>query len=387
MDVVDLRPGAAGEEIVQPALQGGGRDGAAGLLKGHGAFAALLDQREGLGPGAGEAVRCRIFLPVGQQAAFLQQGLGQIRHHPVDGLELQGLIVDVDHLDHGLPGGMAQLLRRGQTLLQLVPVGLGGGKGVIAVAHGEEQGIRAQLFLEGRQGSVQGGEVAFLRHGPAPQAAAALHQLKIVQQGQLCPPGVEGLDDRPQGIVHQQHDMAAFQRRAPADGLTGGQAGGDGLLRGPDEALDAGIIILLQVGGAYQAQAAAGFRGALHQHEAARHLLRQRAFGQVLVHLRVDDGHAAFRLRQIALRQHQLQAGGLFPHLRSGLMPVFRLGGILVAGDAGPGRGIDLGGRQQQIGGHDAHTFKIRHGGTVLSVCLPLYCIRHEGRGQVLPVY
>ena len=62
--------------------------------------------------------------------------------HPVDGLELQGVIVVVDDLHQSVAGGEVFPLALRRHLLEVFIAGLGGGQGVVAVAHGEEQGLR-----------------------------------------------------------------------------------------------------------------------------------------------------------------------------------------------------------------------------------------------------
>ena len=59
--------------------------------------------------------------------------------HAVDGLELQGVVIQVHQLHQGVAGGMGQLLLRGEGGLELLPAGLGRGQGVVAVAHGIDQ--------------------------------------------------------------------------------------------------------------------------------------------------------------------------------------------------------------------------------------------------------
>ena len=63
--------------------------------------------------------------------------------HAVDGLELQGIVVVVDHLYQRVAGGQRQILLGGLALLLLLIAGLGGGQRVVAVAHGEQQGRHA----------------------------------------------------------------------------------------------------------------------------------------------------------------------------------------------------------------------------------------------------
>ena len=58
---------------------------------------------------------------------------------PVNGLKLQGVVVEVDQLHQGVTGGVGLALCLGQSGLELLPAGLGGGQGVIAVAHGVGQ--------------------------------------------------------------------------------------------------------------------------------------------------------------------------------------------------------------------------------------------------------
>ena len=71
-------------------------------------------------------------------------------HHPMDGLKDDPLVVNVVELDEGVASGVIGPLRFRQGDLDLLPVGLGGGQAVVAVAHGEEEhGMIAVFLLEG----------------------------------------------------------------------------------------------------------------------------------------------------------------------------------------------------------------------------------------------
>ena len=71
----------------------------------------------------------------GQQVG--QQLLGvHPKDHPVDGLKLQGVVVEVHQLHQGIPGGVGLLLLGGEGGLELFPAGLGGGQGVVPIPHG-----------------------------------------------------------------------------------------------------------------------------------------------------------------------------------------------------------------------------------------------------------
>ena len=156
--------------------------------------------------------------------------------------------------------------------------------------------------------------------------------------------------------------MGQFHRRAPADLQPRRQTVGDGLLCRTDQrqgTLFKGI--LLQVHGADQAQPGAGGDGPLAQDEAGVYGRGQETLSQVVRHGTVDLRDQGLAVFQVVFRQDQPDGGRRVTGNGKGLFPVFRFGGVLVAGYAGPGFRLYAGGREKDLRGTDSDSFK-RHG-------------------------
>ena len=160
--------------------------------------------------------------------------------------------------------------------------------------------------------------------------------------------------------------MRQLHRRSAPDDQPGRQARGNGLFRRPHQWEGAFFKgVLLQVDGAHQAEPCAGRHRTLAQDEAGIHRRNQQAFPQVVRHGGVNTGDQLRGAVQVYLRQDQPKGGRRIPDGRVRLVPVFRFGSILVAGDTGPGFPGDGRSGQQDTGGTDADAFK-GHGGFLL---------------------
>ncbi len=122
MDVVHLAAvflQVAVQEVLQGAhgqLGGGVGHGDGPPLPGQDVGELVALALAGVGAGIG-----------GQQVG--QQLLGvHPKDHPVDGLKLQGVVVEVHQLHQGIPGGWGLLLLGERGGLELFPAGLGGGQ-------------------------------------------------------------------------------------------------------------------------------------------------------------------------------------------------------------------------------------------------------------------
>ena len=255
--------------------------------------------------------------------------------------------MEVHQLAQGVPGGQAvPLLRRGELLLPLVAL-LGGGQGVVAVPHGEEEHrlVRgAVLFAEGggvgqpAQGRGRQGH-ALPVQPPAGDVAPPLHEVEVVDLLHLRLPGGEGLDHRLLRVVGQEHHVGQLQGGVLAHRHPGRDAGEDGPLGGPHRGGGAGlVVVLLQIHHAHQAPPQPQVvQPPLHIDQGggqqAEPVLPQVAgHGVVDVH---DVGLHAGAV-QAALRQDQPQGGGGGAHILLHPLPVLRLGGVLVAGHHRP---------------------------------------------------
>ena len=128
MDIVH-RAVHRGQVVVQKRLQRAHRQLAGGIGDGDDGLFPAAEQLKLLPP-AGAGVGAWIALQQRIQHCLAVHA----EAHPVDGLKLQRLVVQVHQLHQRIAG----LFRLGRTLLLLI-VGLGGGKGVVSVAHGKEQ--------------------------------------------------------------------------------------------------------------------------------------------------------------------------------------------------------------------------------------------------------
>ena len=107
----------------------------------------------------------------------------------MDGLKIQGRLVDIHQLHQGVPGGVVFPLPLRQRSAKLLPPAFGRRQRVVPVPHGEGQravlGCVAVFFpLEVRVGEgVQGRLGRFPDRAVCPPArhmAAAKHQVKVI---------------------------------------------------------------------------------------------------------------------------------------------------------------------------------------------------------------
>ena len=166
----------------------------------------------------------------------VQQLLGaDAEDQAVYGLELNRLVVQVDHLAQGVAGRFLRPPLRGDHALAALPTLLGCGKGVISVPHSKQQAV--QVLFHPVFPGVQRLEHPILQlpgQQPAPDAPSPLHQGKIVELFHLPRPGGQGLDNHAVGVVHQEHHMRHFYGGVLPHRHPGGNAGHDGAFRTPD---------------------------------------------------------------------------------------------------------------------------------------------------------
>ena len=300
----------------------------------------------------------------------------------------------VHHLHQGVPGGQRGPLVLRRHLFQVLIALLGGGQGVVAVAHGEQQRRRVlqAVFLlhglrrtHGRQG-VRHRVHLFRRQLPALQVAAALLEVEVVQLLHAVRPGGQGLDDGPVRVVDQQHHVGQLDGSVLPNPHPGRDTGEHRPLRGPDQGAGAGgEVVLVQIHHADEAMAdlAVGL-GPLDVEQGLRqgpeHALRE-----IPVHGAVDvrDVLVHIRVVQLGLRQDQPEGGGGVPHRVLHRLPVLRLGGELVAGHHGPLGHVRVFG-QQDVRGIKAQLLEfLVHVASPFSSKDVLQC-RLDGRQQVV---
>ena len=327
---------------VQEALEGAHGQLVGGVGDGDGPLAPGVDIAEHVAlpltpPGAGIGGAQGLHHPLRLHA----------EDHPVDGLEFQRVIVEVHQLHQGVPGGqIGPLSLRGEPLLPLIAL-LGGGQGVVAVPHGKEHDRLVPGAVAGveRGRAGQGGQGAgdldllILGEFPALNVTAPLHQVEVVQDLHgtgLCG---QGLNDRFLRVVHQEHHVRQFHRGIFPHGHSGGDAGEDRPLGGPDGGGGMGlIVVLLQVHHADEAPPhLSAVQRALHIKEGAGVLLKA-ALPKIAAHGVVDLHDIGLDVGplQAALRQDHAQGGGGPAHILLHPLPVLRLGGVLIAGHHAP---------------------------------------------------
>ena len=253
--------------------------------------------------------------------------------HAVHGLEHQRLAVQVDQLAQRVARRMVRALLGREPVAQVEPALARGGQRVVAVAHGYEHVARAAAQL-GHGAKHEVGGLAL--HGPAAYVAAALHQLKVVYLAQALAHLVERLYHRAPGVVQQHHYVRQLYGRVAAYLYARGYALQYGALGGAHRGARARRkVVGLQVDRGHQPHAVAVQALALHQYEAV-HTRRDNALAQVALHLGVYGLRALVALGEERLGVYQPERGGCVAHLALHLMPVFGLGGVLIAGHHRP---------------------------------------------------
>ena len=131
--------------------------------------------------------------------------------------------------------------------------------------------------------------------------------------------------------------MGKLQLRAPPHGKPRRNARQDGALGRANRRMAArAVIIPFQIDQRHQPHPRAAFGDAFREDKAVRYPGRQRAVGQVCPHCLLNIRHTACGVLQVYFRQHQPKRAGAIARQRLRLPPVFRLGGVLIAGYASP---------------------------------------------------
>ena len=205
----------------------------------------------------------------------------------MDRLDDDALVVDVDDLREREASRMVFLLLGGQTLLDLLPVCLGGSHGVVAVTDcvGEERlRVRAAVLRVEGLAVAQRLQTALDRVG-----VLALHEVGIIQLGEGAGLFEQRLDDPAVGVVNEDHDVRQLEAGALAHLQTGRDALNDRLFSRADKRCRAGgVLVGLQVDREHDAAARRRAAGpAFGQYRAGRQGA-QRAVLHVLLHGLVD---------------------------------------------------------------------------------------------------
>ena len=285
-----------------------------------------------------------------------------VEQDAVDGLELQGVVMQVGQLDQSITSGVVLTLSLRQGGLQLFPAGLGGSQRVVAVAHSEGQdGVALCVVVLGEtvgisQSSHLGQDLLglLLVQQVAGDLTAALHQSGLIDHAHLGGSLVQGLDDVLVGVVDQDHDVGQLDGSIAADTHTGGNTLQNGALGGTDgSAGTLGVVILFQVQLADEAETGLAAIQLTLDIEQGVVQGAQALVLQVLLHVLVDLSNLLFHVvaLQLALGQDQAQGRGSLAHVLVHTLPVLGLRGVLVAGDDGPLGQAAVNGQQDVCGG------------------------------------
>ncbi|MPM48865.1 hypothetical protein SDC9_95592 [bioreactor metagenome] len=270
---------------------------------------------------------------------------GGSKHHAVNRLKHDSVVMHVFHLNQRIAGGMIRALALRKGSLDLFPVGFRGCKAVVAVAHGKEHRravtilLRKALFVfenaERQQNAV---DVVLTIHKVPRNMPAFEHKIGIIQLCELRFFQCERLDNRLVRIVDQHEDMRQLDGRAFADFQTRRNTGDNRSLRRTDQRRGTlGIIIGFKIQRHDKASARGTANRTGDEHEALRFLF-ENAFFEVFAHVLLDAHNALLLagLFQVGFRQDELQRGRRFADDALGIFPIGRLGSELVAGDNRP---------------------------------------------------
>jgi len=174
---------------------------------------------------------------------------------------------------------------------------------------------------------------------PALEMSAVLHEVEVIEFGELVALCFQRLDNGALYIVNEYHDVRKLQRCVAAYLHARWNAGGNGGFRSAHLGLAAlVVVVLLQVDGSDKSGAYLPV-GLCAAHEYQRGLiLVEQSLVEVLLHGAVDLCNAGVRVRllEVDLGEYEVQRGGSVPCYLGGLSPVFRLAGVLVACDYRP---------------------------------------------------
>ena len=221
--------------------------------------------------------------------------------------------MEIDHLYQGEAG----LLPLRSPLLLLV-VCLGRSQGVVAVPHGKEHGGPPRGIIpqgKGRRISQRSQILRQAAHLTLGQTVSGdvsplFHQVKVVEQFHFRRLRGVMLNYFTAWIIQQQHHMGQLQRSMPPHRHPGRDALQHGALRGTDQAVRAGAVIIsfqIHLPHNAPAQRAAG-EAALHIDEAVRQGTED-APRQIVLHGGVDRRDMGFGMPvlQLLFRQDQPQ--------------------------------------------------------------------------------
>ena len=131
--------------------------------------------------------------------------------------------------------------------------------------------------------------------------------------------------------------MGQLHGGVAADGGAGGDALGHGGLGGADEGVGTlAVVVGHEIHHAYKTPTGVPVpQGTFHQDHGIG--MRHQHAAEVVLHGGQHSGFTSLGLGQVDLGDNETEGGGSFGGRGIGTLPVFGLGGVLVAGHAGPG--------------------------------------------------
>jgi len=280
---------------------------------------------------------------------LVENGLGGLTlKDTMDGLEDEGLVVDVVKLYKSITGGAGGGV--GTLLLLLLPDALGSGKTVVTITNSEEErmlnstlAVLLALFLrvdKSLECSVDG-ITLFSLEGKALDLATVEHEFSLVDRAELLLLSelLKRLDDRLLLIVDKKKDVRALKRSTTTDLHARRKTLDDGLLGGADESLGvASEFVLLEINTDDETVVDATENSTLDVDGPFRG--HKNAVSEVLLHGGLDVldalGLLIGILVQVNLRVDDTKSRRSIANKAVSVCPVVGLAGELIAGDDSP---------------------------------------------------
>ncbi len=261
--------------------------------------------------------------------------------------------MNIDQLNQGVTGRVIHDFRRViRVFFQFFPDRLGGGKAVVAIAHGIEHDfvilniialLKPILVRQRFKRVTDLSQQLRLRDFPPLNMSTLLHQLKIVNRLKLRVE--QGLNNRLVRIIDQHHDVWQLQCCIFTDPDTGRQTIDDRAFSCPDHCFRTrSIVISLKVKCDHQAFTRWHMAGLAVNQNKPLVLRLKDTLGEILLHggINLCNTLIAILILQVDFRENKPQRRGLISDQLINSFPVFRFRGVLVTGDNGPMLQIDI---------------------------------------------
>mmetsp|Transcript_22907 Transcript_22907/g.54066 ORF Transcript_22907/g.54066 Transcript_22907/m.54066 type:complete len:426 (-) Transcript_22907:614-1891(-) len=286
-------------------------------------------------------------------------------------------------------------------LLEVLPTLLSCGQRVISIAHWEKNHLLVFAGTVALDKGVSVGQSPQCPHHPfhsitlchmkSFQMSAAFHQLEIVELGEVSASIEQWLDHRLLRVVNEHKDVRQLEGRLLPNSNARGESFRNRLLGGTNQALGAlREAVHFQIQGNQQTLATGDNRSLPIQKDEAWMLWNQNTVSVVLVHFvpdTADDLLVCFCITQVHLRKYQVQRRRGVSDKLFDVLPVLRLGRVLVAGDNAPLGQVEAFPWQKHPGNLQADIWKpqcVRAPEHLVSAGADTYpCQAHGPTGQV----